>query len=78
MDNHHLILEKADIIYNWPDNTWLRGEGFCGEIEVWAGCWRTGGRELAMKAEETAYSAEGKAQSEACKWEVQGISEEEK
>lgn len=55
MDNHHLILEKADIIYNWPDNTWLRGEGFCGEIEVWAGCWRTGGRELAMKAEETAY-----------------------
>lgn len=31
-----------------------------------------------MKAEETAYQAEGKAQSEACKWEVQGISEEEK
>lgn len=55
MDNYYLILEKVDIIYNWLDNIWLRGEGFCGEIEVWVGCWRIGGRELVMKVEEIVY-----------------------
>lgn len=41
MDNLHIILEKSDIIYNWPDKTWLRGEGFVGETKIWAGSWRT-------------------------------------
>ena len=36
-------------------------KGFVGEVEMWAGPWRTGVREAAMTGQESAVLAEGKA-----------------